>query len=110
MKERGLKMRDLRMPKGWKHVGCNVWSDEKTDAEKRANQRRVNKVMRNCKTLSVPALMKEADNFEKAKSMQKASYEAAKKAGKLWTKSQKEKAKAAKKLARREKRLANKSN
>ena len=98
-------MRDLRMPKGWKHVGTNVWSVEKTDAEKRAHQRKVNRVMRNCKTLTAEELINESFAAEAAKNARKASYEAAKKAGKLWTKAQKEAAKAAKKLARRNVRL-----
>jgi hypothetical protein len=98
-------MRELRMPKGWKHVGTNVWFEEKTDAEKRAHQRKVNRIMRNCKKLSADELIKEGEQAEIAKNARKASYDAAKREGKLWTKAQKDAAKAAKKLATRNARL-----
>lgn len=98
-------MRELRMPKGWKHMGTNVWSVEKSDAEKRAHQRKVNRIMRNCKQLTAEQLIKEGMEAEEIRNARKASYEAAKKAGTLWTKAQKDAAKQAKKLARRNARL-----
>lgn len=98
-------MRELRAPKGWKIIGVNVWSSDRTDAEKRAQQKRVNRIMRNCKKLSADELIQEGVEAEIAKNARKAAYENAKREGKLWTKTQKDAAKAAKKLARRNARL-----
>ena len=76
-------MRDLRMPKGWKHIGTNTWSDEKTEAEKRLHRQRVFRFMRNCKRLTADQLFKEGENAKNAQDARKASYDAAVKAGKI---------------------------
>ena len=102
-------MSDLRMPKGWVSMGTNAGFNATTSQELKQKVAKADNLIRNTKRMDIKGLNDEAEAFDKARVARKASYDAAKKAGKLNSKAQKAKIKAAKAEARRAKRLAAKS-
>ena len=102
-------MSDLRMPKGWVSMGTNAGFNAITSQEFKQKVAKADKIIRNTKRMSIKELNEEAEAFDKARAARKASYDAAKKAGKLNSKAQKAKIKVEKAEARKAKRLAAKS-
>ena len=102
-------MSDLRMPKGWVSIGTNAGFNATTSQELKRKVAKADKIIRNTKRMDISELNDEAEAFYKAKTARKASYDAAKKAGKLNSKAKKAKIKAEKAEARKAKRLAAKS-
>ena len=102
-------MSNLRMPKGWVSMGTNAGFNAITSQEFKQKVAKADKLIRNTKRMSIKELSDEADAFDNARVARKASYDAAKKAGKLNSKAQKAKIKVAKAEARKAKRLAAKS-
>lgn len=102
-------MSDLRMPKGWISMGTNAGFNATTRQELKQKVAKADKIIRNTKRMNIKDLHQEADKQFEAAATQKASYDAAKKAGKLNSKAQKAKIKAEKAEARKAKRLASKS-
>ena len=102
-------MSDLRMPKGWVSMGTNAGFNTITSQELKQKVAKADNLIRNTKRMDIKELNNEAEAFNKAKVAKEASYDAAKKAGKLNTKAQKAKLKAEKAAARKEKRIAKKS-
>ena len=97
-------MSDLRMPKGWVSMGTNAGFNATTSQELKQKVAKADKLIRNTKRMDIKELNDEAEAFNKAKVAKEASYDAAKKAGKLNSKAQKAKIKAAKAEARKAKR------
>ena len=102
-------MSDLRMPKGWVSMGTNAGFNATTSQELKQKVAKADNLIRNTKRMDIKELNNEAEAFTKAREARQASYDAAKKAGKLNTKAQKAKLKAEKAAARKEKRIAKKS-
>ena len=102
-------MSDLRMPKGWVSMGTNVGFNAITSQEFKQKVAKADKLIRKTKRMSIKELKEEAEAFDKVRAARKASYDAAKKAGKLNSKAQKAKIKVEKAEARKAKRLAAKS-
>ena len=102
-------MSDLRMPKGWVSMGTNAGFNAIASQEFKQKVAKGDKLIRNTKRMSIKELSDEAEVFDNARAARKASYDAAKKAGKLNSKAQKAKIKAEKAEARKAKRLAAKS-
>ena len=102
-------MSDLRMPKGWVLIGTNAGFNAITSQEFKQKVAKADKLIRNTKRMSIKELNDDAEAFDKVRAARKASYDAAKKAGKLNSKAQKAKIKAKKAEARKAKRLAAKS-
>ena len=102
-------MSDLRMSKDWVSMGTNAGFNAITSQEFKQKVAKADKLIRNTKRMSIKELSDEADAFDNARAARKASYDAAKKAGKLNSKAQKAKIKAGKVEVRKAKRLAAKS-
>ena len=102
-------MSDLRMSKGWVSMGTNAGFNAITSQEFKQKVAKADKLIRKTKRISIKELNDEAEAFDKVRAARKASYNAAKKAGKLNSKAQKAKIKAGKVEARKAKRLAAKS-
>lgn len=102
-------MSNLRMPKGWMSFGTNAGFNAITPQELKQKVAKADKIIRNTKIMDIKELKDEAEAFDKERTASKASYDAAKKAGKLNSKAQKDKIKAAKAEAYKAKRLAAKS-
>lgn len=102
-------MSDLRMPKGWVLMGTNAGFNATTSQELKQKVAKADNLIRNTKRMDIKELNNEAEAFTKVREARQASYDAAKKAGKLNTKAQKAKLKAEKAAARKEKRIAKKS-
>lgn len=104
-------MKELRMPKGWVLVGTNAleFGNTETRAEKARRFHKMNVLIKNTPKMKLDELIEEGEKAAIIKSAKKASYDKAKKEGKLWTKAQKLASKEAKKEARKTTRLANKT-
>lgn len=71
------------MAKGWVEMGSNAGTICETPAEKRLRAKRVAKLLRNVKSLSVDELKAESEAYDKRKVVREASWDAANKAGKV---------------------------
>lgn len=74
------------MAKGWVEMGDNAGTISETPAEKRLRAKRVAKLLRNVKALSVDKIKAESEEYDKRKAEREASWDAANKAGKVTAK------------------------
>ena len=98
------------MAKGWKNWASNHFEDTRTPAERRAQTKKIDRLLRNTTSPSIEEMRKNADASYLEKVAREESYEKAEAEGKLWSQEKKDAAKAAKKAARRQKRLAAKAS
>ena len=94
----------------WKLLGTNAseFNQEPKEVRKKRFQK-ANKMNRNLEKMKLEDLVKEGLDANRDRLAAKASYEAAKAEGKLWSKAQKKESKEAKKAERKAARLAKKS-
>lgn len=65
------------MSKIWREIGSNAGVNTLTDAEKRMKTKKVRRLLRNVKTLSIEEIKEETDIMYKAMEARKAYLEAA---------------------------------